>query len=46
LTGLVARPDGSFLLKRSVHGLPTDSARLGTALGDELRADSPRDIFA
>ncbi len=46
LTGLVARPDGSFLLKRSIHGAPTDSERLGTALGDELRADSPRDIFA
>jgi hydroxymethylbilane synthase len=45
LTGLVARPDGSFLLKRSAHGLPTDAERLGTALGDELRVDSPRDIF-
>ena len=46
LTGLVARPDGSFLLKRSVHGPATDSARLGAELGGELRADSPRDIFA
>ena len=46
LTGLVARPDGSFLLKRSSHGLPTDSERIGTALGDELRADAPRDICA
>ena len=46
LTGLVARPDGSFLLKRSIHGPAADSERLGTELGDELRADCPRDIFA
>ena len=46
LTGLVARPDGSFLLKRSIFGPATDSERLGTALGEELRADCPRDIFA
>ena len=46
LTGLVARPDGSFLLKRSLRGPAADSARLGFELGSELRADSPRDIFA
>ena len=46
LTGLVARPDGSFLLKRSIHGPAAESERLGTELGDELRADCPRDIFA
>ncbi len=46
LTGLVARADGSFLLKRSVHGAASDSFRMGAALGAELRADSPRDIFA
>ena len=46
LTGLVAREDGSFLLKRSIHGPATDSERLGTALGEELRADCPPDIFA
>jgi hydroxymethylbilane synthase len=45
LTGLVARPDGSFLLKRSLHGARGDAARLGAELGDSLRADSPRDIF-
>ncbi len=45
LTGLVARPDGSFLLKRSVHGAREDAARLGAELGASLRADSPRDIF-
>ena len=46
LTGLVARADGSFLLKRALHGPAADAARLGTELGASLRADSPRDIFA
>ena len=45
LTGLVARPDGSCLLKRSLHGSAKDAARLGTELGASLRADSPPDIF-
>ncbi len=45
LTGLVARPDGSFLLKRSVHGPAADAARMGDELGASLRADSPRDIL-
>jgi hydroxymethylbilane synthase len=46
LVGLVARADGSFLLKRSLHGDPADAARLGGELGAELRRDSPEDIFA
>ena len=46
LTGLVARADGSFLLKRSLHGASADAERLGRELGDSLRADSPADIFA
>ncbi|AZV39710.1 hydroxymethylbilane synthase [Komagataeibacter xylinus] len=46
LTGLVAREDGSFLLKRSISGAPADAARLGRDLGRSLRADSPADIFA
>ena len=45
LTGLVARADGSFLLKRSLHGDAQDAARIGAELGASLRADSPRDIF-
>ncbi len=45
LTGLVARADGSFLLKRAVRGAAADAARIGRALGEELRADSPADIF-
>jgi hydroxymethylbilane synthase len=46
LTGLVARADGSFLLKRSLSGAPPDAASLGAELGRSLRADSPSDIFA
>ncbi len=45
LTGLVARADGSFLLKRSVHGAPADAERFGAELGRSLRADSPADLF-
>ena len=45
LTGLVARPDGSFLLRRSIHGAAADAERLGSELGDSLRADSPADLF-
>ncbi len=46
LTGLVAREDGSFLLKRSLHGPREDAVAMGRALGAELRRDSPADIFA
>jgi len=46
LTGLVARADGSFLLRRTLSGPGGDAARIGRDLGLELRADSPRDIFA
>jgi hydroxymethylbilane synthase len=45
LTGLVARTDGSFLLKRELTGGPADALRLGTELGASLRRDSPHDIF-
>jgi hydroxymethylbilane synthase len=46
LTGLVARPDGSFLLKRAINGPAADAVRLGAELGHSLRADSPADLFA
>ena len=46
LTGLVARADGSFLLKRALHGDPKEAARIGRELGESLRRDSPADIFA
>jgi hydroxymethylbilane synthase len=45
LTGLVAREDGSFLLKRQAVGAVTDATRLGRELGAALRTDSPGDIF-
>jgi len=45
LTGLVARADGSFLLRREVEAGVGDAARMGRELGEELRADSPSDIF-
>jgi hydroxymethylbilane synthase len=45
LTGLVARPDGSFLLKRTATGPKSEAAQLGTELGQSLKSDSPSDIF-
>ncbi|GAC1347508.1 MAG: hydroxymethylbilane synthase [Acetobacteraceae bacterium] len=45
LTGLVARADGSFLLKRSLECRRDDAARAGAELGNNLRRDSPRDVF-
>ena len=46
LTGLVARGDGSFLLKRSLHGAAAGRGADRRELGASLRADCPRDIFA
>jgi hydroxymethylbilane synthase len=45
LTGLVARADGSFLLKRSTSGAEADAEAMGRELGLSLKADSPPDIF-
>ena len=45
LTGLVARADGSFLLRRVITGPRAEAARLGRELGLALKADSPADIF-
>ncbi len=46
LTGLVARADGSFLLRRTAVGAAGDASRLGRGLGEELRRDSPADVLA
>jgi hydroxymethylbilane synthase len=46
LTGLVARANGSFLLKRSLQGPVADAQRIGAELGASLLRDSPRDIFS
>ncbi len=45
LSGLVARADGSFLLRRAITGDRADAVRLGRELGASLRADTPRDIL-
>jgi hydroxymethylbilane synthase len=45
LTGLVARADGSFLIKRTLAGPPADAFRIGTDLGAILRAAAPADLF-
>ena len=45
LTGMVARADGSFLLKRNLVGRQVDAERMGQTLGTSLFADSPADIF-
>lgn len=45
LTGLVARQDGSFLLKRALHGAAEDAGRIGAELGAGLRRDCPADIL-
>lgn len=46
LTGLIARTDGSFLLKRRLAGAPADAARIGRELGRSLRRDAPADVLA
>jgi hydroxymethylbilane synthase len=46
LDGLTARADGSFILRRAIEGEAQDAVALGEALGEELRADSPADVFA
>jgi hydroxymethylbilane synthase len=45
LTGLVARADGSFLLRRTSTGAAADAARIGTDLGASLHAAAPADLF-
>ncbi len=45
LTGMVARADGSFLLKRTLSGPAAEAGRIGEALGASIRADSPADLF-
>jgi hydroxymethylbilane synthase len=45
LTGLVARADGTFLLKRTLEGLQNDAERLGMELGYSLKGDTPADVF-
>jgi hydroxymethylbilane synthase len=46
LTGLLARPDGSYLLRQTIQGQAADAARLGYELGVQLRCQAPADILA
>ncbi|MEA2778406.1 MAG: hydroxymethylbilane synthase [Acetobacteraceae bacterium] len=46
LDGMVARSDGSFLLKHTLAGAAVDAERIGRELGSSLRADVPADLFA
>jgi hydroxymethylbilane synthase len=46
LTGLVARADGSFLLRRQLMGAQSDALSLGATLGENLRAECPADVLA
>jgi len=46
LTGLIARADGSFILRRTVTGDACDAERVGRALGEEMLMESPADVFA
>jgi hydroxymethylbilane synthase len=46
LAGLIGRADGSFVLKRELHGDASDAERIGHELGASLRADAPGDVFA
>lgn len=46
LTGLIARGDGSFLIRRTVEGLAADAERIGRSLGEELFRETPADVFA
>ena len=45
LTGLVARADGTFLLRRTMECAFADAERAGTELGASLKKDSPSDVF-
>ncbi len=46
LDGLVARPDGSQVVRwRDAAGI-TDAARLGDSVGNRLKSEMPLDFFA
>jgi hydroxymethylbilane synthase len=42
---MVARSDGSFLMKRNLVGRTADAERMGQTLGTSLYADAPADVF-
>jgi len=45
IEALVARPDGSLIIRKSLEGSPKDPEALGAALGEAIRAEMPPDFF-
>ncbi|WP_376097147.1 hydroxymethylbilane synthase [Roseomonas sp. CCTCC AB2023176] len=45
MEGMIARADGSFLLRRSITGAPSEAAELGRELGESLWRDAPADVL-
>jgi len=45
LDGLVARPDGSAVIRMQEEGTVADSEMVGTRLGMRIKAEMPRDFF-
>jgi len=45
LTGLLASTDGKFMIKQRLCGAMADAARIGQALGAELKAKAPASVF-
>jgi hydroxymethylbilane synthase len=45
LEGLVARPDGSAIVRLRERGPIADAARLGQEMGQRIKADMPLDFF-
>jgi len=43
--GLVAKPDGSKIIRMREHGLIAEAAMLGDDLGRRMKAEMPRDFF-
>lgn len=46
LTGLLARADGSFVVRETLEGPASEAERIGRDLGDWLRGHAPADILA
>lgn len=46
LSGLIASEDGAFLVRREYQGRASDAAKMGKEMAEELRKNTPPDIFA
>ncbi|HAX91058.1 MAG TPA: hypothetical protein DCY07_02470 [Rhodospirillaceae bacterium] len=45
MDGLVAKPDGSRVIRRSLSGTLSEPERLGTELGEMIKKETPSDFF-